>query len=451
MLPAFHPVRSIKVPIFRQDIDDSVLFYAPGYLALIDRTQSSDFEESLSDQNHIQGSVSADLLSHAGTAYQLREDLHSRTFNPTCLTLYLNNECNLNCIYCYSAPSSKFGPRLSIEVIRSAAELVAKNCQAHSETFTLVFHGGGEPSLNWKLAEQALDAIETITDSYDLAMFRYIATNGVMTKGKAAWLASRFDLIGISCDGPEEFQSRHKPLIGGGSSTPFIERTVRVIHDSEKPLIIRTTITPETINHQEEIASYLCAQLNPQEIHVEPVFVGGRFRDIISFRKEQADEFIHEFLKARQVARRYGASWQSSGSRPQEIHATYCNVLRNVLNLIPAGVATTCFKHTDISTIQENGFKIGSLNSDSHEFVLDTGRIAAQKQRLNLLPPACMDCFNQYHCALGCPDRCFLDGDPPETGFRCRINQHLTMMAIQETADKLRKKELPIVGEKVII
>jgi uncharacterized protein len=326
---------------------------------------------------------------------------------------------------------------------------VAESCQAQSQPFTLVFHGGGEPSLDWDLAKQALDAIENITDSHDLSLFRYIATNGVMTKGKAAWLASRFDLIGISCDGPEEIQSRHKPLLGGGSSTPFIEQTVRVIHDSEKPLNIRMTITPETMNYQEEIASYICEQLNPQEIHVEPVFAGGRSRAINGFRKEQADEFVHEFLKAKQVARRYGVSWRSSGSRPQEIHATYCNVLRNVLNLVPDGVATTCFKHADISIIQEKGFKIGSLNSDSREFVLDTGRIVAQKQRLNILPSNCMDCFNQYHCALGCPDRCILNGDPPELGFRCRINQRLTMMAIHETAGKLRKKEIPIVGEKV--
>lgn len=44
------------------------------------------------------------------------------------------------------------------------------------------------------------------------------------------------------------------------------------VHLANKPLHVRVTITPQTINRQTEIAEYVCQRLRPQEIHVEAVY-----------------------------------------------------------------------------------------------------------------------------------------------------------------------------------
>ena len=55
-------------------------------------------------------------------AQRLREE----PFSPECLTLYMNNECNLDCVYCHTDPSREPAARLEMEVIGAAAEVVAE-------------------------------------------------------------------------------------------------------------------------------------------------------------------------------------------------------------------------------------------------------------------------------------------------------------------------------------
>jgi hypothetical protein len=51
----------------------------------------------------------------------------------------------------------------------------------------------------------------------------------------------------------------------------------------------------------------------------------------------------------------------------------------------------------------------------------------------------CADCFNRYHCARACPDRCPAFGAQAarerEPGFRCRV-QRLLMAALLHAASE---------------
>jgi len=64
------------------------------------------------------------------------------TFLPECLTLYMNNECNLRCVYCHTDPTSQPAARLELDTIAAAGEVVAENCRKKNRPFYVVFHGG---------------------------------------------------------------------------------------------------------------------------------------------------------------------------------------------------------------------------------------------------------------------------------------------------------------------
>jgi uncharacterized protein len=436
----FRPLPIAGLPIFRRDCNGYAAFYAPGYLGVVSLAGADHFQTSLSQQRPGEGWL-AELWQQAEWAVAQARRQRQDPFRPECLTLYMNNECTLRCVYCHTAPSRQPADRLDLKAIAAAARVVAARCREKGQPFYAVFHGGGEPTLHRDRVERALAALEALAAEQEVELFRYVATNGLMSEKKAAWLAGCFDLIGLSCDGPGDIHDRQRPRWDGRASLPIVERTARVLREEGARLHVRTTITPTSLDRQPEIAGYLCQQFRPEEIHFEPVYQGGRTGAAGGLNVDHAADYAACFLAARKVAQGYGVPLLGSGSRPGAIHGPYCHVFRDVLNLVPGGVATACFKLTEYSQIREKKAAIGAWDRRSGQFEIDHGRVQALRQQLDVALPDCADCFNRYHCARQCPDSCPLDGDVSgEPGFRCRAQKAIAFGILQETADRLWAK-----------
>ncbi len=418
----FHLIGSPGQPVFRQDTADYALFYTPGCVGVAALPQADGFMTSVSGRELRQRA--------AASAVEIRRR-QLEPFSPECLTLYLNNECNLACVYCYTDPDHKPAPRLDPAVVTAAAQLVAENCRRKGIPFTVVFHGGGEPTLQRDIVDDLLALLHSIATSVGVSLFRYVATNGAMPAEKASWLAQRFDLIGLSCDGPADIQDGQRPFYGGGPTSAAVERTADVLHRAQRPFHARVTVTGDGLRRQEEIVDYVCRRLAPQEIHLEPVYAGGKSQS--GFRPDLADVFVNGFFASRAVARQYGIPLLNSASRPASLHGPYCNVFRHVVNLVPPGLATACFKTTDSAQVELGGMKIGALNPASGQYEFDQRRIHILRQQMSAMPAGCAACFNQYHCVRDCPDSCHVVID----GFRCRVQKALAYRLLREKADEL--------------
>jgi sulfatase maturation enzyme AslB (radical SAM superfamily) len=299
-----------------------------------------------------------------------------------------------------------------------------------------VFHGGGEPTLAIDLLQSALELIQGIARDGEVSLFRYIATNGVFDSGLAAWIAAHFDMVGLSCDGPPDIQNRQRPLRIGEGTASTVETTARVFRDTETPFRVRVTITPETVDRQEEIAAYICDELQPQSIHFEPVYAGAD--GVRPWAGEDAVEaFIEHYQMAKVLTHSCGKVLTTSISRPEEIHATYCHIHRQVLNIVPGDTASICFKDGDYDQAAQNGTTVGRYNRATDTFEIDEPRIAELRKRISTPPERCRSCFNQYHCVWGCPDHCRLQSDDEEPGFRCRAARALTVSRIVQAADAI--------------
>lgn len=434
MLPPFSSFTQLRSAIFFLPMDAFGIFYTPGLLAVVDDRLLPSFRDQLMYPPAAQEGTVHLLQQKANAAQQAYWERLTRPFTPVCLTLYLHNVCNLHCTYCYANSLAKDELRLEMDEIIAAAKLVAANCRQQNRPFTLVCHGGGEPTLYQPYLQDVLTAVGKVVASADLKLFRYVATNGVMSAGKAAWLATQFDLVGLSCDGPEAIQSGQRPLRGGQSSTPALERTARIIHEVGTPLLVRVTVTPDSAPLQSQIAAYLCQVIKPDAIEVEPVYTGGRG---IAPATEDAAPFVHAFLKAEQIAAGADISWRFSGSRLHEIHGPYCHLFRDVLNLVPGNAATACFKQSRGEDAASAGVKIGH-RSDDGAYHLERKSLARLRQKAMLIPAKCSGCFNQFHCVRDCPDHCVLQDSTEITDtFRCLVQKQLSLARLQRTATQL--------------
>jgi sulfatase maturation enzyme AslB (radical SAM superfamily) len=451
-MPHIFQALPLEVPIYRQSRPQETWFYAPGYLVVVKKCIAGSFYQALLDGDSSQWPEVHTIRACATTAQEIWRKLHTNPYHPECLTLYLHNACNLECTYCYSRSESKAGTsqHLDLDTICAAARLVAQNCRALGLPFTAVFHGGGEPTLIQNLVDNALDVLEGIAAEYGLNIFRYIATNGVMDKERVHWLAERFDLVGISCDGPPGIQDVQRPHGRGLNSSQFVEGTAKILREAGRPFNVRATITRETMSRQAEIAEYICSIIQPDQIYVEPVYRSGYTNGSFSLLEEHVDEFFVNYIKAWKVAQNYSVSWQTSGSRPGVVHGPYCQVLRNVLHLLPGSGATACFRTIDTDEARRDGLWVGEMSTASSQFNIDQVRVQQLRQALQQDAKECTICFNRYHCVRACPDQCELKGVSPFPSFRCKFQKRLTLFMLEEASRDLQMDDCYGVAGKSI-
>lgn len=428
---SFQRINGCSLPVFRRDLDSAALFYSPGFLLAADFEKASvlDHQLSYSCPSMFEAGL---LLKKAGEAQSvLAEQQLVRSFEPYCLTIYTSRNCNLHCVYCFSETGDmNMCPDLDPDAIRRAAEYVAGNCRKAGLAFTFVVHGGGEPLMDLRLPGIMAD-VNKIAASHGLQIFRYLATNGVMTESQAAWAADNFDQIGISCDGVPVIQDRQRPLKNGSGSAVIVERTARIIHDCGRKVCIRATITQESCQHISESIEYFCGILQANEIHIETVFTGISSETGDDYSVRDAELFCINLIAGKELAARRGIPVEFSGSRIREIHGRYCQIYRHVLQLIPGGGVSACFKTPDKENAQKLGLLVGWSEGQQWcdpQLFGQVQRILDKKDRL------CENCFNSFHCARGCPDICPVTGSEDAYSFRCMVNQTLAAYELQKIA-----------------
>lgn len=443
---ALVPIATGGRPLFRNDREGYSAFYAPGCLCVVPQVEADRFAAKLARGEG--GGWAARLWQRAEQAEAQAAGMREAPFRPECLTLYLHDECPLRCTYCYADPRPpSSGALLDRESVAAAADLVAANCRAKGLPFPVGFHGGGEPTLHPEQVEALLALARRAADRHGVALRPYIATNGALSEEKVAWLARTFAWVGLSCDGPAEIHDAQRPDRRGRGTLHLVERTARVLRQEGARVRVRATITAASLRRQAEVAAYLCQQLSPAEIHFEPVYGGGRSpRGGLATAAEtsaQARTWVENFLEARDVAAGYGVALHTSGARLGEVHGPFCQVLRQVLHLVPGeGVATACFKAADAAQARRLATVVGALAPATGRFEIDAGRVAALRRQLAELPTRCADCFNRFHCARDCPDGCPLDGvpEPASTsspGFRCQAQRLLATAILEQKAAEL--------------
>lgn len=397
---SFQRVNS-DLPVFRVTRDGLSFFYAPGRVA------------------HV---LSGELRRYAAEAVQRWKNLAQARFAPECLTVYLNNRCNLACGYCFAAPERKQAAEpVEPDAVKAAARLVAGCCVEKAKPFFLVLHGGGEPALNWDSVLAITALTREVAARSEIGWRGYIATNGVLSAMQTEWLAREFDFVTISCDGPPDIQNRQRPTVHGNPTSGAVENTARLLRRAGKEFAVRCTITKNTLERQTGIVEYLSSCLSATEIRFAPVY--GAAGDLTA---ADAGPFARHFLAAQAEARHRGCDLQFSGCRLDEIHGPYCNVLRDTLTVLPDGSGTACFLCTTAREADAKGQGIGAWDRRSGTYWLDRRRIEQLRAAATAIPAACGECINVYHCARACPDRCHLEGpDPGVTDFACLVNRYL--------------------------
>lgn len=342
----------------------------------------------------------------------------SENYCPTIGVLLMTSDCNMRCTYCYARGGELQDLHINFSLAQIIIDKVCENAyKMGKKKFSLTFHGGGEPTLNWDVM---IDAIE-YANGQVLPCEVSMSTNGVWTSQQRKFILKHFDNLSISFDGVRDIQDKQRPLANGDSSFDAVMETIRSLDEVNFHYGIRITTTPVFFESLPESIAFLCEETKCRNFQVEPCY-SSRRGEYTDPSEEQIQSFTDAFLKAFEIASNSKCSLYYSGARPWHISTSFCSAPDNALIVTPQGDLVPCFETCDRRHPLISKFVIGNVSSSVIEINMEKLQKFHNKQQERR--KLCKGCFCYWHCGGDCATKCMFSNNQ-ERG-RCQVNRIIT-------------------------
>lgn len=328
-------------------------------------------------------------------------------FGPiTNLELFLTENCNLACDYCFVR--NKRPKKMSFEDIVAAINfLVFYSADKKLLNITLF---GGEPLMEKENIYKVVDYCEKIKNESGNKIFSIsITTNGTLiteellqrTQGKVNYL--------LSIDGDQETHDASRKFSNGKGSFQTIVSKIGLLKKYQPWIGARMTILPDTVEHLKKNVSYLFSLGINQ-------FLIGLATDV---KWDQAS--LHSYEKQlTEVGKFYISKKQTGGQIRMTIfeknekgincheHEWGCGAGRNTISVDTNGDIYPCSKFLGYEGFDCEELKLGNIYSGITNIELRV----KMSQITNDSFPGCGSCKEINACMGGCPaDNYFLNKD----------------------------------------
>jgi uncharacterized protein len=358
-------------------------------------------------------------------------------YDPQGLTLFLTTKCTLACTYCYASAGDR-PQNMSWETAKTAIDWIFRHAQARQrQEVPLMFHGGGEVTIVWKLLQQCVEYARAEAAARGMRVTVTSGLNGVMTGPLLEWIIGNIDGATVSLDGLPEIHDQQRPLVNGKGSFAIIAAALRRMDEAKFNYGLRVTVTRLGLSRLVESVEYMCRHFKTPLIQLEPVFPSGRAQtnDLTS---PDPHEFIRLFRQARVVAEHYGRELKYSGARFGTVSNRFCQVSDDLLAVTPSGFVSSCYEVGEPDDPRADTFFYGRLNAATRELDLDTRKIIRLRTLTVEHKSSCDDCFCKYSCGGECSAKLALGGNAWDATYspRCIINRELTLDQMRDYLER---------------
>jgi len=356
---------------------------------------------------------------------------------PTTITLFLTNQCNLRCTYCYASAGDYPIESMDLSIATSGIDFIINNAiSIGKDSISVYFHGGGEPTVNWSTLTSAYNYAKEKSEAKGIKLFTYMATNGIFSATKRDWIVKNMNGCSISFDGLPKIQDQYRITVGGKPSSAIAIQTMRDFDASDFNYGIRVTVTKDKLSDLSESIEYICQNFSSNQIQVEPAYRLGRWQE------EQSSEtidFIEHYREAKSIAKLYGRNLQFSAARFGLITNHFCGVTQDSFSLTPKGNVSSCYEIFSEKQSLASTFIYGS-ETEHGNYEFDFQRLDFLRGQTVKKRSFCEGCFAKWHCAGDCYHKSLAEtGQAEFSGSdRCHIIRELTkdqiLDAIQESS-----------------
>lgn len=310
------------------------------------------------------------------------------------LHLLLNEKCNFHCKYCYSA-EGRSTQELNLTQIETTLSYFLSSDRSAVKDRTVMFMGGGEPVLSWKLLQDATLKASRIAKDQGITVHFSLTTNGsIMTDEMLSFLKEHNFTVQISFEILPDVQNEQR------GSYDAVEKNLQRLTECGINNYVRSTITEKNVDRIPEMVEY-CHTHFPKVVKMscQQVVDPGYFttKEIVS---DFFDRYYESFKSGVKKAESYGITLRSSSSHLLNYskREKFCY---NLLCLTPSGTLTMC---PDVSSPNEADYQdslIGEIKGS--EIIFDQEAFNRLSAGSIHTIDKCKDCYARWNCGSGCP------------------------------------------------
>lgn len=335
--------------------------------------------------------------------------------------LLLSNRCQLKCVYCYAASGQVNSKSLKFDSAKTVIDEVARQTQMRNEDeYVLDLHGGGEPTMEWKLLNSCIEYARSKLISAKI----HLTSNLIWSAKQANYVIKNIDQLSVSMDGTPLAQDRNRPFLPGNKSSQIVMDNLKRLDDKNYIYGIRLTATRPWDELYTNI-DFIFKNTRCRTIQVEPAFESARGEGGLR-TGEDWEEFTKAFIHAVDRTKTVQATINFSGSDPSFTRTAFCKALSGAIIVNAEDDLVGCY---EISHSSHPLAKISTIGNVADGKVI----FNRQKQRRLIQLQAersehCGDCFCRWTCAGGCYARTFTNGRDGHLQFGnyCSMVQELT-------------------------
>lgn len=346
---------------------------------------------------------------------------------PTTVTLFLTTACNLRCTYCYASAGDTPLKSMSLEIAKKGIDFISKNAiETNSDMITVNYHGGGEPTANWKILVDSYEYARSRAKNNGLGIIGSTATNGVLTDNQINWIIENLEGgVSLSFDGLPSMHDMHRKTISGKGSSEKVIHTIKMFDTANYDYGIRVTVTADQISQLPSAIEYICSNFKTKNVQVEPSYQMGRWKDAPT--AETAD-FISNYRKSLEIAERQGVTLYFSAARIDILTNHFCGITQDTFALSPDGNVSACYEVFSEDNEFSDVFFYGTpeKNKDGYKFNLKV--LNNLRDQVVNNHKYCEGCYAKWHCAGDCYNKSLtINGRDNFRGSdRCHITRELT-------------------------
>lgn len=356
--------------------------------------------------------------------------------------------CNLDCSYCY-LPDRLNKRKISLETLEKALNWAFSSGLVR-QPFTLLWHAGEPMVLPATFYEQATVLLERCNVS-GFEVTQSFQTNATLVND--AWcefIRRRGVQVGVSVDGPDFLNDRHRVTRQGGGTLDRVLRGMQLLRDYEIFFDVITVLTSTSLDYPDELFDFYMEHgvtsvaFNVEEIegpHVTSSLSGSGVES--RFRR-----FYSRFMDLALAAdpplrvREFDSAHNSVSYRqPPEMRTQECRPFA-ILNVDYAGNFSTYSPELlGLSSPRHGSFVLGNVAQASLESVLTMPRFLALDDEIRRGVDLCQETCRYFpFCGGGPPgNKFFENGDFATTEtLSCRLHKKATFDVALDKLEQLK-------------
>ncbi len=325
------------------------------------------------------------------------------------LYLLLTDACNIRCRYCYfegAIPMPHKFLNMSEEIAKRGinlfARIIPRSLEYGLEEAQIILYGG-EPFINWKVMQSALDYIHYLREQGKLPLSTSVTinTNGMLITEAIVERLRQFPFItlAVSVDGPKDIHDLQRVDYGGHGTFDRVQRGIRLLRDAGLNVGLCCTLSSHNLDHAEEILVWLQDTYGISSLGFN-ILIETPLLNIKGNRSAYAEKVADKLISCFLIARERGIYEDRIMRKVKsfvsgKIYFYDCGGCGQQIVVSPDGQVGTCQAYcgtkkyfTPLTDVFE---------PESHPFWSEW------RMRAPINMPQCIDCIALGNCGGGCP------------------------------------------------